>query len=1048
MAEADLDEPVAVVRRRRGRLVLLVLLGIALLALLAVWLGRKPIATDLIDRELARRGVPARYEVKRIGFRTQRLEGVSIGDPRSPDLVADWVEVDLRPTFGTPEVREIRAGGVRLHGRLVNGRLRLGAVDKLLPAPTGQPFRLPDLPVGLSDARLALDTPGGPLNLRIDGRGNLANAFVGRYAATAPALELGGCTVSGLRLAGSITTHAARPNFTGPAKAEQLACGDTRLAALAATFDATLQPGLDGWRGQAKLASGAVQAAGWSAASARGQVDFAGNASGTAGALRLVGFDIAGPPARMPRAELGGRYAIDSARAEKLDQEPATAATSIRFEGGLTASGLALASAPRLDGFADSVAGTPLEPLARALVRFAVAAGRSSNLHASLSLATRAGAGSVRIAAAELTGGGAQLRFSGDEGARLVWPGAAVQVDGQLALVGEGVPRILAELHQSAPGAPISGIAQMAPFEAANARVALAPVRFANGRFSTVLTTSGPLAGGRVEGATLALDGRIGPGDLILNPRCAPLSFESLDVSGLKLQPARLRLCPVGPALVANGRVAGSIEAPRLRGTLGSSPITLAAERARFDGAGFRIAGLAARLGAGDTVSRLDVAELSSAPGRQLGGRFAGASGQIGKVPLIVSGAGGQWRFADGMLNVTGELRLSDAADPARFNPLASRNFAVRMRGQALTATGTLLEPQSGARVAAVDLRHNLASGAGSADIDVAGIRFGPGLQPEKLTRLTLGVIADVNGTLSGQGRIAWSANGVTSSGLFHVAADSLAAPFGPATGVKGDIRFTDLLGLVTAPDQVMTVATVNPGILVEDGVVHYRVLPDFKVAVESARWPLAGGVLTLRPTVLDFSEEAARHLTFDIAGLDAAKFINKLEFDNLNATGTFDGTLPMIFDRDGGRIVDGSLTSREPGGTLAYNGQVSNADLGIWGGIAFDALKSIAYRTMSIQMNGKLDGEMVSEIRFNGVSRGTIKPVATGLIARVGGQLATELQRLPFIFNIRIRAPFRGLIASARSFYDPSLLIQDQLGPGFQTEKPPVQPSDSETKR
>jgi len=1049
MAEADLDEPVAVVRRRRGRLVLVAVLGIIALALLALWIERKPIAADLIDRELARRGVPARYEVKRIGFRTQRLEGVSIGDPRSPDLVADWVEVDLRPTFGTPEVREIRAGGVRLRGRLVNGRLQLGAVDKLLPAPTGKPFRLPDLRVALSDAQLALETPAGPVAMRIDGRGNLANAFVGRYVASAPTLEIGGCAVTGVNLSGSVTTRAARPNFTGPAKAAQVACGDARVAVLAATLDATLQPGLDGWRGQAKLASGEVLVAGWSAANARGQLDFAGDAAGTAGALRLAGLDVSGPPARAVRAELGGRYAIEPARAERLDQEPATAATSIRFEGGLTANSLALASAPRLDGFADSVAGTPLGPLVRALARYAAAVGRSSNLHATLSLATRAGAGSVRIASAELTGGGAQLRFSGDEGARLVWPGpGTVQVDGQLALMGQGVPRILAELHQSAPGAPISGIAQMAPFDAGNARVALAPVRFEGGRFHTVLTASGPLAGGRVEGATLALEGRIGPGGLMLNPRCAPLGFESLSVSGLKLEPARLRLCPVGPALVANGRVAGTIEAPRLRGTLGSSPITLAAERARFDGAGFRIAGLATRLGSGDAVSRLDVAELSGVPGRALAGRFAGASGQIGKVPLIVSGAAGQWRFADGVLNLTGELRLSDAADPPRFNPLASRDVALRLRGQALTATGTLLEPQSGARVAAVDLRHNLTSGAGSADVDVPGIHFGPELQPEKLTRLTLGVIADVNGTLGGSGRIAWNAEGITSSGLFHVAADSLAAPFGPATGVKGDIRFTDLLGLVTAPDQVLTVETVNPGILVEDGVVHYRVLPEFKVAVDSARWPLAGGVLTLRPTVLDFSEEAARHLTFDIAGLDAAKFINKLEFENLNATGTFDGTLPMIFDRDGGRIVGGSLTSREPGGTLAYNGQVSNADLGIWGGIAFDALKSIAYRNMSIQMNGKLDGEMVSEIRFNGVSRGTIKPVATGLIARVGGQLATQLQRLPFIFNIRIRAPFRGLIASARSFSDPSLLIQDQLGPGFQAEKPTVQPPASETKR
>jgi len=305
-----------------------------------------------------------------------------------------------------------------------------------------------------------------------------------------------------------------------------------------------------------------------------------------------------------------------------------------------------------------------------------------------------------------------------------------------------------------------------------------------------------------------------------------------------------------------------------------------------------------------------------------------------------------------------------------------------------------------------------------------------------------------VNGTLSGQGRIAWNADGVTSTGLFHVAADSLAAPFGPATGVRTDIRFTDLLGLVTAPDQLLTVATVNPGIEVEDGVVHYRLLPGLKVAIDSARWPLAGGTLTLRPTVLDFSEEAARHLTFDIAGLDAARLINKLEFDNISATGTFDGTLPMVFDRDGGRIVGGSLASRAPGGTLAYVGQVSNADLGIWGGIAFDALKSIAYEAMTIDLNGKLDGEMVSEIRFNGVSRGTIEPVATGLIARVGGQLAKQLQALPFIFNIRIRAPFRGLISSARSFSDPSLLIQDRLGPAFQAEKPPVQPSDSEIKR
>jgi translocation and assembly module TamB len=1043
MADSGAQE---MVRRRRGRAALVALFGIVLLLLAALWLARKPIATDLIDRELARRGVPARYEVKRMGFRTQRLEGLVIGDPRAPDLTAEWVEVDLRPTFGAPEVRAIRAGGMRLRGRLVDGRLTLGAVDKLLPKPTGAPFRLPDLPVALSDARLALATPAGRLTVAVEGRGNLANGFAGRYVATAPSLAFSGCDLTGTRLRGQVTTQGARPRFTGPIAASALSCGEVALSSLSGALDATLEPALDGWRGDVALASGAARVGAWSATGARGQIDFAGNTARTSGAVRLAALGLAGNAGRAGRAEVGGRYTVEAARAERLDEASPPRATSIRFEGGLNAAGVALASVPELDDAARSVAGTPLEPLVQSLVRAAESMGRSGDLRASLSVATRGGEGSVRIDSAELTGSGAVLRFTGGEGARLTWPGSAeVQVDGRLALTGRGVPQVTAELRQAAPGAPISGLARMEPFEANGTRVALAPVRFEADRFSTRVEASGPLLGGRVEGATLALNGRFAPGGLVLNPGCAPLTFRSLSVSGLELAAASLRLCPAGRALVADGRVAGVFEAPRLRGTLGSSPITLAASRARFDGSDFRITDLVARLGSADRASRLDVAQLSGSPGNGVGGRFTGASGQIGKVPLIVSEGGGRWRFVGGLLTVSGAITVSDEPDPARFDPLVARDFALHIRGQNVAATATLREPESGTEVAEVALRHDLGSGVGSADLDVDGIRFAPdGLQPEEITRLTLGVIANVDGSLKGQGRIGWSPEAVTSAGQFRIEAASLAAPFGPVTGVATDIRFTDLLGLVTAPNQRLTVATVNPGILVEQGVVSFRILPDFKVAVESARWPFAGGELTLRPTVLDFSEDAARELTFDIRGLEAARFINKLEFSNINATGIFDGTLPMVFDQDGGRIVGGTLVSRTPGGTLSYIGQVSNADLGIWGGIAFDALKSIAYQRMTIDLTGEIDGEMVSQIRFAGVSRGTIQPVATGLIARIGGQLATELQRLPFIFNIQIRAPFRGLIAMTRSFDDPSLLIQDQLGPQFEA----VQPSSSEDKR
>ena len=825
---------VAAPRTRRWRAALLLLLGVLGLGLLALWMARKPIATDLIDRELARRGVPARYEVKRIGVRTQRLEGVVIGDPRSPDLTAQWVEIDIRPTFGAPEVRAIRAGGVRLRGRLVAGRLRLGEVDRLLPAPSGAPFRLPDLPIAMHDAQLALTTPAGMVTLRMDGNGNLANGFAGRYITTAPALSFAGCRLSSVHLSGAIATKDGRPHFTGPMAADKLACEGASLNALSGSLDVTLQPALDGWRGGASLASGDVRAAKWSAGGARAQIDFAGDGSQTTGALRLTGLDVAGPAGRAPRAELGGRYTVEMARTEPLDGASTAPAVGIRFEGGLSAQGVAFAGAPRLDAFAQSVAGTPFEPLADSVARLADQAGRSSDLRASLNIATRGGEGAVRISTAALTSGGAQLLFAGGEGIRLVWPSKGdVQVDGRMALSGPRVPQIVAQLRQDAPGAPLSGLARMDPFVAGGARVALGQVLFEQGRFRTTLEASGPLAGGRVEGATLALDGRIGPSGLMLNPGCAPLAFQSLSISGLELQPATLRLCPAGRALVANGRVAGLVEAPRLRGTLGSNPITLAASQARFDNGGFRIAALEARLGGADRLSRLDIAELSGAPGRGLSGRFAGASGQIGNVPLIVSGADGTWRFTDGQLAVAGALTLSDEAAPARFYPLASRDFTLRLHDQALTAGGVLLEPGSGTRLASVALRHDLNTGRGAADIDVAALRFDPdGLQPERVTRLTLGIIANVDASLTGRGRIAWDGQGVTSDGAFRVEAASLAAPFGPVTGLAGDIRFTDLLNMVTAPDQTLTVATVNPGILVEDGVVRYRIVPGLKVAV------------------------------------------------------------------------------------------------------------------------------------------------------------------------------------------------------------------------
>ena len=94
----------------------------------------------------------------------------------------------------------ITARGVRLNARLVeDGKISLGEVDRLLPPPTGLPFRLPDQAVDIADASVRFDTPAGRIGLALEGKGNLADGFRGRMAAAAPGSSLGSCRLDGVK---------------------------------------------------------------------------------------------------------------------------------------------------------------------------------------------------------------------------------------------------------------------------------------------------------------------------------------------------------------------------------------------------------------------------------------------------------------------------------------------------------------------------------------------------------------------------------------------------------------------------------------------------------------------------------------------------------------------------------------------------------------------------------------------------------------------------------------------------------------------------------
>src|SRR4051794_15731579 len=158
-----------VIRVRRSswtRVAMFVGFGLIILLLLAVviaWVQRRPIATHFLKREFERRGVEATYQLDRVGLRTQQVSNLVIGDPKRPDIVARFAQIQMRLKLdGSFEVYRIVARGVRLRGRLVNGKVSWGQIDRLMPPPSKKPFALPEFALDIADSSISLATPFGP----------------------------------------------------------------------------------------------------------------------------------------------------------------------------------------------------------------------------------------------------------------------------------------------------------------------------------------------------------------------------------------------------------------------------------------------------------------------------------------------------------------------------------------------------------------------------------------------------------------------------------------------------------------------------------------------------------------------------------------------------------------------------------------------------------------------------------------------------------------------------------------------------------------------
>ncbi len=1006
-------------RRRLGCWIFGILALIVAAAAAFVWFSREELADDLIASQLEDMGLEASYTIDRIGPRRQIVSQIVIGDPEHPDLTIERAEIRLVPRFPFVGIGRVILEKPRLYGSYRDGKLSFGSLDPLLyEQPSTEPFMFPDMELVLDDARALIETDYGPVGAKAQGNGHLRGGFAGILAVNAPQLSFEGCDAQNATLFGEVSIDAERPGFSGPLRLASLDCPEQGVSLRDAglNLQVRVDRNLAGFEGDAGLAGGALAIEGNRVEAVSGSSQFAWRKEALTASYELAVQGVDTPDLALGRLSVEGS-ARSSEGFEKLEIETDIDGAGLR-------PGPALFAA--LGDAADATSGTLLGPML-AQIRSALAReGRGSSLAANVTMRKTGQVLSAVVPQASLRGSSGSTLLSISR-FQFSSSGDAPRFSGSFTTGGRGLPQISGRMENRGGSSDAVLRLRMAEYSAQGGSLSVPELQIERSAAGTIgfrgsAVASGAIPGGKAQALRLPIAGDWSADrGLSAWRECTDVSFASLTLASLTLEKRELELCPPsGGAILrsddAGTRIAAGTPGLDLAGHLGETQIALRSGAVGLAWPGnMTVRDVDITLGPPDSATRFKLSELDAKIDSGLTGEFSGADMRLFAVPLDILDATGNWQYADGRLELTGgSLRVEDREAVDRFEPLIARDATLTLEDNRITADALLREPESERAVTQAHIVHDLGTGTGFADLDVDELVFDEDMQPDTLTKLALGVVANANGTVRGAGRIDWNADEVTSTGRFTTDNFDFAAAFGPVEGVSGTIEFTDLLGLVTAPRQRLRIHSFNPGIEVDEGELVYELDADYLMVIHGGRWPFIGGMLVLEPTQTRLAEAETRRYTLRLEAVDAGEFVQRMDLSNIAATGLFDGTVPLVFDENGGRIEQGHLQSRPPGGNLSYVGELTYEDLSTMANFAFDALRSLDYREMEIFLDGSLTGEIVTRVRFDGIRQG--ESAKRNFVTK-------QLANLPIRFNVNIHAPFYKLITAIHSMYDPALV-------------------------
>ncbi len=390
--------------------------------------------------------------------------------------------------------------------------------------------------------------------------------------------------------------------------------------------------------------------------------------------------------------------------------------------------------------------------------------------------------------------------------------------------------------------------------------------------------------------------------------------------------------------------------------------------RAALGAAGWSLGALDPLL-AGDGEAA-DAATVPALPAREITLDDARVALETPDGPASGAASGSLRSDADGALD--GDFTL------ALEHPLGRATAVLSVAGppDALHFEATLAD-DAGRLSASAHGAADLAAGSGQLDWRLEPLAFAPGaLQPATLVPgLAAAELRAVSGRIEAHGSATLAADGTVDYRADVALREfSFVTPLARVEHAHGTVA---LRGppLHTPAAQLLSIALLDLGVPLVDGLVEWQLRRDGTIALARTRWGFAGGELSAEDLVVDPRRALAGAVTLRARDIDLDALFAQTQLEGLSGSGRVTGEVPLAL-RDGAVVVTGGrLYAAEAGGTIRYVPAPSVAALAASRpgdlGLATAAFSDFHFDELEARLDGDLAGELAVALHVRGVNPG-----------------------------------------------------------------------------